>query len=439
MDSGIFLRKGLRMRYNMANERIRTLKVSISTIIATSVVLSGCGTNDNVPATANNYTDNNNYENETIDVTPAIVNTEETDVVYTGDEFEDLEFIPDYRDGYQNKYGYGSVGYFNSFMYSDLVAAGSAYSKPSIPDGDYTDYSHYGNYRYVIQDQWVYYTGVGNKSGIWKYHITDDTSSAIKISPDNVMGLIGVVGDWVYYYINTTVGDGSVRRVRTDGVETEILLTGNDHGSDNFYVAGNQLFYTGIEQISASSYGYSLKSMNVDTKEITTLVSNCDRFFFQYGYKDYLICQHEQGDDHCQMSILDFNGYDLVDYDLDGRLICLLSPQTDKFIFSAYVGLPTGIYELVVVDIMGEYQYDWSDYNWPFTNHSNTYAVYRDYQDGITVVYPDGTRNILNKDLASDFRDYQDGYIYYEADSHLCRIKPDGSGWEYCDWMFPDY
>lgn len=47
----------------------------------------------------------------------------------------------------------------------------------------------------------------------------------------------------------------------------------------------------------------------------------------------------------------------------------------------------------------------------------------------------------LNGDEAEEFYSWNDGYIYYwtriDKIQTLCRILPDGSGWEAVNWMFP--
>jgi hypothetical protein len=109
----------------------------------------------------------------------------------------------------------------------------------------------------VVGD-WIYYFSYGApdqpSSSIGKIHRDGTDKQIIYIIPDDIRieQKMNVVGDWVYFVV-IAEGErvGNLRRVRTDGLDMQILTENaidSNFNSGNFGIFGGWIYYIGLDR-----------------------------------------------------------------------------------------------------------------------------------------------------------------------------------------------
>lgn len=336
-----------------------------------------------------------------------------------GETQPDDGFVSDWTEGNENIYGYGSV-------YNGTV------DQLSTDD----------DYRFVVQDGWVYYFWIEN--GIYKMPIdAADGGQVFKLAPLNGWAYdLSVMKDWLYYYEND-----QLVRLRTDGMVQEVLPLQSEgiRDTDGYYLAHDQLYYVSKTRRSASEFNYELRKLDLNTMEDTAIVSGVKRI--EGGYKD---------------SIFIFTtGNKYARIDLDGNLLAEYAYRLPQYLWDENQELFIGVIgenryagdNLGYIWLSGETQRNSALSDLEFNAESYYVCaelgkvVYAVKESGRTVYCTD-TETFdtvrLNSDWTEVFYSWGDGYIYYptsvDKDGRgvrvFCRIRPDGTDWEDVSWMF---
>lgn len=290
-------------------------------------------------------------------------------------------FVSDWTEGNENIYGYGSV--YN---------------------GTVEQLSTNDDYRFVVQDGWVYYFWIEN--GIYKMPVNAaDGGQVFKLAPLN--GWIydlSVMKDWLYYYEND-----QLMRLRTDGMVQEVLHLQSEEvrETDGYYLAHDQFYY-----VSKTRRSYTV-----------------DKRYARIDLEGNILAEY----DHC-----------LPQYLWDENKELFIGEIGEN----RYAGDNLGY-----IWLNGETQRDTALSDLEF-NAENYYVcaeldkVVYSVKESERTVYCTDIETFdtvrLNSDWTEVFYSWGDGYIYYptsvDKDGRgvrtFCRIKPDGSAWEDVSWMF---
>lgn len=337
----------------------------------------------------------------------------------SGETQPDDVFVPDWTEGNENIYGYGSC--YN---------------------GTVDQLSTMDDYRFVTQDGWVYYVWVNN--GIFKKPIdSSDSGQVFKLTPlSGWIYNLSVMKDWLYYF-----EDDQLVRLRTDGMVREVIpLQSEKIGeTDGFYLAHDQLYYIGKTHRSASEFAYDLRRIDLETMEDTFIASDV-RYIIR-GYKDSMF--------------IETSNKEYKRMDLEGNLLTEYSYKLPKYLWDESQELFIGTIgeniwsgdNLGYIWVSGETQrneflsdfgFDAGDFyvceelgKLVHTKYDSKRGIYCTDIDTLDTI-------LLNSDRTEVFYSWGDGYIYYPTSINeggrgvraFCRIRPDGTGWEDVSWMF---
>lgn len=344
----------------------------------------------------------------------------------SGETQPDDGFVPDWTEGNENIYGYGSC-------YNGTV------DQISTKD----------DYRFVTQDGWVYYVWVNN--GIFKKPIdSSDSEQVFKLAPlSGWIYNLSVMKDWLYYF-----EDDQLVRLRTDGMAREVISLQSEKigESDGFYLAHDQLYYIGKTHRSASEFSYELRRIDLETMEDTLIAPDVCNII--RGYKDSMFIKTPDKE--------------FKRMDLDGNLLTEYSCELPKYLWDEsqelfigtigehkYAGDNLGYIwlngETLRDEFLSDFGFNAGDF---YVCEELGKVVHTKYEyDSSQCIYPRGIyctdieshdTITLNSDLTEVFYSWGDGYIYYPASINkggrgvraFCRIRPDGTGWEDVSWMF---
>ena len=357
---------------------------------------------------------NSNNEKHNKDVNETEKEIVITEAAISENNSNEIEFVSDWTEGNENIYGYGSE-------YNNTI---SNTKKNSID-----------RYQFVTQDGWLYYSMAEN--GIYKMPINStDSSQVTKLAslsdwPQN----LSVMKDWIYYFY-----DDQLLRLRTDGMEQETVPLQNvetSYGAD-FYLAHDQLYYISKSPKSASEFSYTLRKLDLETMEDIQIKSDICKII--RGYKDSIYIQGENK----QFERIALDGTVIAEYSIDvpgylwdeNQEICIGVIEEGNWSDTYGYILPNGeIQKDSRIDELwksGKDHHVCQEYNTVVYIHDE--SIY-----GAEIESFESDR--LNGDEAKEFYSWNDGYIYYwtriDKIQTLCRILPDGSGWEAVNWMFP--
>ena len=360
----------------------RIIVIILATVL--SVSLTACGSKDvAMPGSAPIPRGNNEQTDASTDIrenSPGSQSHAGTD-----------EFIPDYRPGYANHYGF------------DINAM----------SGIFPGY-------YATQDGWLYYSM--GKDKLYKMPI-GGTAGEIVLLADFGYGTsvsnINVVGDWIYL-----AAERQIYKLRTDGSMQERLLDYNCYYG-NFYVIGDRLYLSYAKRLDASTEIYTIGYYDLTEGMFHELVMNPpNRSFFIANdeiWIQYEILYNDRGRRA---------GYVYWLYDLDG--ISVYSTEVST-IACFCEGEAVQFYSSCPAVSEGSTIY--------FGKSDGDKGLYRmDYMEML--------ERKINNDVPLRIMVWGDGYIYYTIDTvsttyriddTIYRVRPDGSGFEEAYWLFPEY
>lgn len=300
------------------------------------------------------------------------------------------------------------------------------------------DYNLASGGNFVVQGNWLYYFKK-EIPGIYKMPVGGAADQVQLLGEPLLNYKMYVVGDWIYFAC-----EGYLYRLSTDGtVQEDVMSTDTWTNEVDYYIAGNDLFYTTSEKISASERTCSIIKCDLTSGESGVIYEGASVL---KGYQDTLFIDFP--DEH--IAQIDFDGNVIqeevpgvgLEYDpasdtfiWDGKLVYADGTQSDTTYFTDM--------ESLFIDISSA-----TVYFCPETYQSNLFLIGRGLDDLITQNEPGfyscdlsfGNITKINNDTPTHIWEWGDGYVYYSVKSSVgypCyRCKPDGSEWEEIDWMY---
>ncbi len=358
-------------------------------------------------------------------------------------DFEEPQFIPDYRQGMENT----SSKQIRTAC-SGAMASSAGYSA------------------IVRQDQMLYFTAPRTYPGsLMKIPVGGTTEDAVPVldSLSNVMGIveIQVLGDWIFMLANPNADYMQLWVVRTDGENLHLIIDNISGTSFNTIVVKNEaIYYTSClkEQISASNYRYTSYLYKLpfegdsetlltieDVRDLSIVAYTDDTALLKYGNNELMILDlNHESISKAPEAVAKISYYSFL-------------PGTDGS-FLAYSGGGDGyVYRLspetgYVPDLIAQvaekvYSGDTSSKTGEFIaldKHrfiTNCEGNIRE-KSGIWL-FENGVRTLIVQDRAANLSLPGDGYLYYTyatmtkklpCGGGLCRIRLDGTGWENLNW-----
>lgn len=369
-------------------------------------------------------------------------------------------FVHDWSTGHENHYGYGTV---NDWNRSERLR------------------------NYVVQDQWLYYS---NAYRIYKMPV-GGTAADVRVVYDTGYGLyyydsaalnIQVVGDWIYYFLESNDEVGGLYRVRTDGEMPTHLLTNDDmtylyvgnKPQRYYYVIDERIYYIAKEKLGATAdstnFYLACKDLSSETNEVVKLMQVNEKTSIMSGFEDSVILSEPYervGVDGTVITVFE-NDYRLWQ-EMPELILWDYEDNKPTFINMAYDIWNNAVFEWalikhyqdgtnekqitnssgnVYVDVAnGEYYYEGF---FPFDYPKENYA---DSINGLYYGNKNGENRKINNDRVCQIFSGIDDYVYYDLDMLnrplssyekfiertpvKYRIKKDGTGFEEVSWMFP--
>ena len=309
----------------------------------------------------------------------------------------------------------------------------------------------------VCQDETLYFISYSNF--LCKIHrnntAPEDVIYLYDMSGFKDFDDLQIVGDWIYFdyrcngsYIPNT-GDRDdkfgIARVRTDGLEMEVLVTDAFGGSSGNYpeyvVRDNKLWYVTrfYERASASELRFTsfLMRMDLETKEVETMyiAQDCgDSGMAITAYTDETmmlsISNYPKEEitwaynfaEESMVESLRYMGNTNYTYYAAGDTYFRYDSAFSESTLYSYSPENSFAEEEAFVEKRGHWTDIYPCDDLIFISRLNKFRVIEN-----------GQFREINSDFAT-VRGWDGEYVYYYCNEMFCRVRPDGSGWEELLW-----
>ena len=399
------------------------MKIKLSLILILLIVLTGCtyNENDDTPSegSSNTFGDSDASLNTSDEVSNDNLTNDSSSEDSTSQFPESPSFIPDCTE-------------------KEYKISGN--TQPNIRDGGYVAW----------QGNWVYYLisddGWDGAPTCWEIHKenykTGEKSIIFSTRNDNCRNLC-VYKDYIFF-----LDDGTFASIKCDG-SNYTTYNFTQEWAQIFYLFKGKIYYIDGKNISASSKAYSLNAYDIETQNIETILDITNKEFlgiedgyaYLYGHsadysKDYFY-EYNLTEQRLNDYVATFNTdiSPVLNHEIRGGINNLLAIY-DRKIYSrkSYIDFDN---QKVVAKEGNYFKVEWlklgSGLGW---NYINGQIVFSQTSKGLLTVsteeyYKSDTYSYkINTDKTNSI--FTDGsFIYYDTAYSPCRVKPDGTGFEF--------